>query len=84
MIGILGATTGLLAGIGVGYGLALGFRPGNGPYNPPNLSRKRYDKSMDNFCNTQSVSQFLSSGKGIQTFTYNSTKISIVFDFWKV
>ena len=35
LIGILGATTGLLAGIGVGYGLALGFRPGNGSYNPP-------------------------------------------------
>jgi putative ABC transport system permease protein len=35
LIGILGATTGLFAGIGVGYGLALGFRPGNGSYNPP-------------------------------------------------
>lgn len=35
LIGILGATVGLLAGVGVGYGLAIGFRPGNGPYNPP-------------------------------------------------
>src|SRR5919201_3617977 len=34
-IGILGATVGLLAGIGVGYVLAVGFRPGNGPYNAP-------------------------------------------------
>lgn len=35
LIGIIGATVGLLAGIGVGYSLAIGFRPGNGPYNPP-------------------------------------------------
>jgi putative ABC transport system permease protein len=35
LIGILGATVGLLGGIGIGYGLSIGFRPGNEPYNPP-------------------------------------------------
>jgi putative ABC transport system permease protein len=35
LIGILGATFGLLGGTGVGYGLSIGFRPGNGPYSPP-------------------------------------------------
>jgi putative ABC transport system permease protein len=35
LIGIFGATLGLLSGIGFGYALSAGIRPGNGPYNPP-------------------------------------------------
>jgi putative ABC transport system permease protein len=35
LIGIFGATLGLLSGIGFGYALSAGIRPGNGPYTPP-------------------------------------------------
>lgn len=35
LIGVFGATLGLLSGIGFGYALSAGIRPGNGPYNPP-------------------------------------------------
>jgi putative ABC transport system permease protein len=35
LIGIFGATLGMLSGIGFGYALSAGIRPGNGPYNPP-------------------------------------------------
>ena len=35
LIGVFGATLGLLSGIGFGYALSAGIRPGNGPYTPP-------------------------------------------------
>jgi putative ABC transport system permease protein len=35
LIGIFGATLGMLSGIGFGYALSAGIRPGNGPYSPP-------------------------------------------------
>jgi len=35
LIGIFGATLGLLSGIGFGYALSAGIRPGNAPYTPP-------------------------------------------------
>jgi putative ABC transport system permease protein len=35
LIGIFGATIGMLSGIGFGYALSAGIRPGNEPYNPP-------------------------------------------------
>ncbi|MBV9177132.1 MAG: ABC transporter permease [Nitrososphaeraceae archaeon] len=35
LIGIFGATLGLLSGIGFGYALSAGIRPGNGAYTPP-------------------------------------------------
>jgi putative ABC transport system permease protein len=35
LIGIFGATLGMLSGIGFGYALSAGIRPGNEPYNPP-------------------------------------------------
>ena len=35
LIGIFGATVGMLSGIGFGYALSAGIRPGNEPYSPP-------------------------------------------------
>jgi putative ABC transport system permease protein len=35
LIGIFGATLGMLSGIGFGYALSAGIRPGNEPYSPP-------------------------------------------------
>lgn len=35
LIGIFGATIGMLSGIGFGYALSAGIRPGNEPYSPP-------------------------------------------------
>lgn len=35
LIGIFGATLGMLSGIGFGYALSAGIRPGSGQYNPP-------------------------------------------------
>jgi putative ABC transport system permease protein len=35
LIGIFGATLGMLSGIGFGYALSAGIRPGNDPYSPP-------------------------------------------------
>ena len=35
LIGIFGATLGMLSGIGFGYALSTGIRPGNEPYSPP-------------------------------------------------
>ena len=35
LIGIFGATLGMVSGIGFGYALSAGIRPGNEPYSPP-------------------------------------------------